>query len=370
MRLRYLVGRYSAFPSVFAFEFFNEVDVTDNFSADTQAAWFSRMASYVRSIDGFNHPISTSFGSGRVYPEVWQLQSADFSMVHSYGASDPLDAANDVQYWSNRLSKAYRKPTFVAEFGTGPAGAGEAEKQDTTGVSLHNGLWSSIVSVSALGASTWFWDSWVQHDDLYSQFEAASKFVATVPWQDFRWAALGSDVKVCKDVTPGGNYTCAQQKSFGQCKSSNKWMVGRCCRTCWNCSQACTGPPAHRGVEIVPHVRLLGMIGQELAAAHRHSDARQVATMAVLWIQNTNNTWGQQNGSTTAEKTPLAGVKLGQLALPGEVRGKFEVTYINTTTGGETRGKQVICQQGSAQCVLEDVPEFTTDVAVKLSAHV
>ena len=112
------------------------------------------------------------------------------------------------------------------------------------------------------------------------------------------------------------------------------------------------------------------MIGQELAAAHRHSDARQVATMAVLWIQNTNNTWGQQNGSTTAEKTPLAGVKLGQLALPGEVRGKFEVTYINTTTGGETRGKQVICQQGSAQCVLEDVPEFTTDVAVKLSAHV
>jgi polygalacturonase len=370
MRLRYLVSRYSAFPSVFAYEFFNEVDITDDFSAETQAAWFSRMAGYVRSIDGFNHPISTSFGSGRVYPEVWQLQSADFSMMHSYGASDPLDAANDVQYWSNRLSKAYGKPTFVAEFGTGPAGAGEAEKQDTTGVSLHNGLWSSIMSVSALGASTWFWDSWVQHDDLYSQFEAASKFVATVPWQDFRWAALGSDVKVCKDVTPGGNYTCAQQKSFGQCKSSNKWMVGRCCRTCWNCSEACTGPPAHRGVEIVPHVRLLGMLGQELAAAHRHSDARQVATMAVLWIQNTNNTWSQQNGSTTAEKMPLASVKLGQLALPGEVRGKFEVTYINTTTGAETRGKQVICQQGSAQCVLEDVPEFTTDVAVKLSGHV
>ena len=55
---------------------------TDEFSAETQAAWFSRMADYVRSIDGFNHPISTSFGSGRVYPEVWQLRSADFSMMH------------------------------------------------------------------------------------------------------------------------------------------------------------------------------------------------------------------------------------------------------------------------------------------------
>ena len=286
-------------------------------------------------------------------------------MMHSYGASDPLDAANDIQYWSNRLSKAYHKPTFIAEFGTGPAGAGVAEKQDPTGISLHNGLWSSIVSVSALGASTWFWDSWVDHDDLYLQFEAASKFVASVQWQDFHWEALGSDVKVCKDVTPGGNYTCAQQKSFGQCKSSNKWMVGRCCQTCWNCSETCTGPPAHRGVVVAPHVRMLGMVGQGLQVAHH-----QVAATAVLWIQNTNNTWDRQNGSTAAENAPLESMKLGQVTLPAEVRGKFEVTYVNTTTGEETRGKEVSCEQGtsSAPCVLDDVPAFTTDVAVKLSA--
>jgi hypothetical protein len=375
MRLRYLVARYSAFPSVFAFEFFNEVDITDKFSAATQAAWFSRMASYVRSIDGFRHPISTSFGSGRLYPEVWQLPSASFSMMHSYGASNPLDAADDIQYWSNRLSKAYGKPTFVAEFGTGPAGTGEAEKQDLTGISLHNGLWASIVSMSAIGASTWFWDSWVQDDGLYSQFEAASKFVATVQWQDFHWNALGNDIKECKDVTPGGNYTCAQQKSFGQCKTSNHWMVGRCCQTCWNCSESCTGPPVHRGVMLAPHVRLLGMVGQALqaAVAYQRSDVQPVTTMiALLWFQNTNNSWYKQRDSlAAAEKAPLEKVissLRGRVVLPTAIGGgTFQVTYVNTTTGEETQGEQVVCiQGGGAQCVLRDVPEFTTDVAVKL----
>jgi hypothetical protein len=55
----------------------------------------------------------------------------------------------------------------------------------------------------------------------------------------------------CKDVPPApATYTCTQQKSWGKCDiSQNPWMVGFCCKTCFDCAPGCgasgpTPPPA------------------------------------------------------------------------------------------------------------------------------
>lgn len=44
----------------------------------------------------------------------------------------------------------------------------------------------------------------------------------------------------CKDVAPDGQYTCAQQASWGKCDTkANPWMAGFCCKTCFNCAVQC-----------------------------------------------------------------------------------------------------------------------------------
>eukprot|EP00035_Acanthoeca_spectabilis_P007628 m.139729 g.139729 ORF g.139729 m.139729 type:complete len:153 (-) comp14020_c0_seq11:1739-2197(-) len=61
MRLQYIVARYGGSPAVFAWEFFNEVDITNGFSPSGQTNWVGKMAPYLASIDPYGHPISTSF---------------------------------------------------------------------------------------------------------------------------------------------------------------------------------------------------------------------------------------------------------------------------------------------------------------------
>ena len=46
----------------------------------------------------------------------------------------------------------------------------------------------------------------------------------------------------CSDTPPPGQYTCAQQKSWGKCSAD--FMRGFCCKTCWGCAGVlqCGGP--------------------------------------------------------------------------------------------------------------------------------
>lgn len=54
-------GSYAHSSSVFAWEFFNEVDITDDYTSAVQAAWVAEMADYVHEIDPYRHLVSTSF---------------------------------------------------------------------------------------------------------------------------------------------------------------------------------------------------------------------------------------------------------------------------------------------------------------------
>ncbi len=54
-RLRYLVSRYAYSTHLLAWEFFNEVDLTDNYNPSNVASWHVEMAGYLRSIDHYGH---------------------------------------------------------------------------------------------------------------------------------------------------------------------------------------------------------------------------------------------------------------------------------------------------------------------------
>jgi endo-1,4-beta-mannosidase len=186
-RLGYIVARWAHSPSVFAWEFFNEVDITDGYSPSTQAAWVNAMATFLHAADPYGHPVSTSFCCHEV-PEVYGLKAVDFAMVHSYGRANRNDMADNAQAAARFQSAAYAKPMLVAETGEfDQAASGEA---DPTGVGLHNALWAPLFARGAGTAMVWWWDTWVRDYSLYSHFRAVADFVSRVHWSETRWFAV------------------------------------------------------------------------------------------------------------------------------------------------------------------------------------
>lgn len=113
MRLRYLAARYGYSTSVFAWEFFNDVDLTDNYNSENQVKWINEMSSYMKQIDVNKHLISTSFSNPDGDANVQALSAIDFTMTHNYGSMDI--AFSTGQYAYDKQLK-YQKPSFVAEY--------------------------------------------------------------------------------------------------------------------------------------------------------------------------------------------------------------------------------------------------------------
>jgi hypothetical protein len=409
MRLQYLVARYGSYSSVFAWEFFNEGDIAAGFAPALQQSWVNAMATFVKSIDPYAHPISTSFCCHDV-SEVYSSTAVDFSMTHTYGTHNRLDMADNNQYWSARMASEYSKPTYIAEFGTGAGGPPGAT--DTTGISLHNGMWSSVVSAAAMASMSWWWDNWIRPYHLYHHFTAVSKFTLAVDWHAYRWTPFAQPAPPpnpnCTDVPPaasGANYTCAQQKSWGKCNAtSDPWMIGYCCKTCWGCAAGCGGPPPHAPAIVAPFVRMLASTGSALhngasdaAASTARGRDPPPAAVIVLWLQNVNSTWAKQNSSAPPASRwpllPVAGIEV-DLAAGRPPHGRFDVVWYDTASGATTAGTPVMCglvapslvtelrvgtNHGAAgthkprtgaegrSCILRDIPTFTADIACILT---
>ena len=386
-RLRYLVSRFGHSTSVFAWEFFNEVDITDGFNPPEQAAWNKEMATYLRSIDVYKHPISTSFCCHDV-PEVWTLPEMDFTMTHAYSTHNSTDMADNSQYWTVRMSAAYSKPSYVAETGEGFA-VNNRFPADLMGLGLHNVLWASMVSLSAHATAVWWWDSWVNCNPgkcLYHHFTGPSKFSKLLEFADYKWTAINGTAPPaaqCTDVPPPpGNgqpaYTCAQQHLWGKCNvTANPWMQGWCCKTCTNCSASCESPNnhnagGHTALGLGHGARLFGMAGRPLSGPNTVASVSNVGraagdnTMMVAWIQNANNTYVLQNASLPVDQRrqvcPIAGVvfDLGSLAAP-LADGAYTVSFYDTASGTALESAAATCP--GATCMAA-VPTFVGDIAV------
>lgn len=170
-RLRYLVARYGYSTSVFAWEFWNEIDVGEQYDSAVAAAWHREMARYLRSIDPYRHLITTSYGRTEGDPAVDALPEMDLVQSHAYGRTDFAQTIADT---TALKLKRYRKPHIFGEFGVGYAAENSIGKNprdaDPTGIALHNGLWAGILSGGAGTAMSWYWDDYVHPLSLYRHF--------------------------------------------------------------------------------------------------------------------------------------------------------------------------------------------------------
>jgi hypothetical protein len=227
-RLRYLVARYGYSTSVFAWEFFNEVDICDGYNSSIQLQWNEEMSSFLRSLDVYDHPISTSFSNSDGDETVQASTALDFTMTHNYGATD---IAGTTAQYSVKKQMMYKKQSYVAEFGIGD------EDKDKAGVSLHNGIWAPLFVMSAGTCMTWWWDSWVEPNNLYHIFKPFSVFVSRLQLASYSWNLIHPQVR---SVAP---YNIRAWGMAGEGEAGEKMIVSWIQDDCYTWFHQSSGQP-------------------------------------------------------------------------------------------------------------------------------
>ena len=187
-RLRYLVARYAYHPNILCWQFWNEVDIIETYVSDEVVEWHRDMARYLRSIDPMEHLVSTSFANTKGDDALWQLPEMEYTQNHQYGSRD---IAESIRTWTRRNVSEFGKPHLFGEYGSDAGGP--RREWDPDGISLHNGIWSATLSGSAGTAMLWWWDNYIEPQNLYYHFRPLSQFVTGVDWPraNFRDAQIG-----------------------------------------------------------------------------------------------------------------------------------------------------------------------------------
>jgi len=172
-RLRYLVARYGYSANVFAWEFWNEVDIIDHYDSEVAAAWHADMARFLRTLDPWDHLITTSYARPQGDPRVDGLPELDFVQTHHYQAND---MARDLGLDIAQKAAAQDRPHFHGEYGIDHGG--RARELDPAGVHIHNGAFSSVGQLQAGVPMTWWWDSYVHPQNLYPIYGAFYRWSA------------------------------------------------------------------------------------------------------------------------------------------------------------------------------------------------
>ena len=179
--LRYLIARYSYSTNLLAWEFFNEVDGVEGSTenADAVIEWHRIMTDYIRSIDPYNHMITTSTACRPVSLDIndTELKSRinadsifDFASIHYYN----YEKIEDLAIYQQNFQKLYSRPVMFGECGITSVGL------DEDLVTFHQQNWIGVMGGGAGAAASWYWE---KLDELngYHDFKSLRDFADRIP---------------------------------------------------------------------------------------------------------------------------------------------------------------------------------------------
>ncbi len=192
--IRYIIARWGYATNIVGWELWNEVSQvfsmcnTDKEQLeDNVVDWHNEMASFIRSIDPFNHCVTTSMGSPSnrygFYSELFS--NMDYVQQHYYGHIQKARS-------NEQLSKLFfdtcqsvhavypTKPFFMGEFGFGQHNSPSYTEKDPNGVDLHNTLWSSFFSSSMGTCALWWWQ-YQTSQGLFRRYKPILTFSRNLP---------------------------------------------------------------------------------------------------------------------------------------------------------------------------------------------
>ena len=168
-RLRYIVARYAAYPSLFTWEWWNEVNYTPILSNDL-TAWIKKSNAVLDQWDPYNTLVTNSWSSAA---SLQNWDDLDYAVTHVYDPSDPIKSLT-VQADALR-AVVPNKPILVGEMGSGSVT--EDPFSDPTGLHLHNSQWAATFVGFGAPASYWWWDNYIDPLSLWPHTTGLVKLI-------------------------------------------------------------------------------------------------------------------------------------------------------------------------------------------------
>lgn len=170
-KLRYIAARWGYSTHLFAWEWWNEVNLTDSLGDEKLVTpWLEEMCDYLETLDPYAHLVTNSYStSSRGNESYWNIRGIDLVQIHKYNLFDWAE------FMSNNIAEMRQytgKPILFGEYGLQQGCA-----IDIAGVHFHEGLWGGIFSGSAGTGMIWFWDTYIEKYNLYHHFQGISKFL-------------------------------------------------------------------------------------------------------------------------------------------------------------------------------------------------
>ncbi len=181
-KLRYIVARWGYSPNIFAWEVLTDADRLTGYNAE-RADIILSLADYLHEIDLYAHPVT--IGTSELLPEIIGSNTIDFIQIHSYQSRPIEDAQDQATLIQNQIAEARNqteKPVLLSEFSL--SAWFEPLEDDPNGLHLRNTLWSSAFSGAAGSGMTWWWDTYIAPQNLYSLYTPLARFAEGVNWQN------------------------------------------------------------------------------------------------------------------------------------------------------------------------------------------
>ncbi|MDB5085650.1 MAG: hypothetical protein JWN30_2536 [Bacilli bacterium] len=177
--LRYLVARYGYSTNLFCWELFNEINWMTDYDQAESAKWHSEMASVLHQLDPYHHLVSSS--STLLDDRIHSVDEHDFINIHSYEAFSNLPA--EVAKMQQEKLSQHGKPVLLSEIGISGSPI-TTQELDPEGIHFHQSLWSGVFGGGTGSGMTWWWDSYIENNNLYTHYASLAKMSDKVPWQD------------------------------------------------------------------------------------------------------------------------------------------------------------------------------------------
>jgi len=182
--LRYIISRWAYSTNLVAWELWNEVYQIEVFNPQITPPsnyltnindWHANMYNYIKSIDPYKHLITTSYGAGINNDNYAGFSVMDFTQSHDY--KNPIETDFQNYFYQTALYSTYLidKPYMSGEWGFDPSVY--MDYFDPNGFELHNSLWSSSFSTSLGAVSNWWWDYYINKQNLFHMYKPISEFM-------------------------------------------------------------------------------------------------------------------------------------------------------------------------------------------------
>ncbi len=179
---RYLVARYAYSTNIFAWELFNEVDLTTGYSDNFEnvVEWNGTMVNYIRSIDPYGHMITTSTASRQ--DVVNSQRIFDFASIHWYNYNN----IKEISEFQQEFWYVNRRPVMLGEVGIMSA------QIDEDLITFHQQNWAGVMGGGCGTGATWYWEK-LDEVSGYWDYLVVSEMADHIPWNSEDMFVVATD---------------------------------------------------------------------------------------------------------------------------------------------------------------------------------